>query len=266
MAQAPSRATGSMTIAFGLIAVPVQVFAGVEETGIKRSRFSPAGNPIKLRNVDAETGEEIAYADLVSKIQTDAGWVELSDDEITHASNGSAGSEVVAFLPATLLGTYHVEGISQVRPAHGPDKRPCAAYEKAFALLMDAMASTKTFALIRYCSRGKSHAAALTSDGFLHQLTWDGAVREARPMPEVEFTADERKLAAQIVKHQRTDERVMLVDEAAEKVRAYAESKAAGETTEEAPLTPPTDLVAILQASLQAGTAKTRKPRVKKAS
>ncbi len=262
MATAPSRATGSLTIGFGLVAVPVQVFSGTQERGIKRSRFSPAGNPIKLRNVDGGTGEEVAYEDLVSKLQvSDGTWVELSDEEIQEAASEVGGSaEVLAFLPSSLLCTYEQIGLCQVRPAPaGNRKPPSPAVVKAYCLLMDAMESSKTFALTSYTLRGKSHVGAITPDGFLRQIAFSDEIREALPMPSVKITADERKVAAQLISALQATEAPELVDHGAERVKAYAESKVGKKVSpKKATVAEPIDMLAALQRSVKASAKKHR--------
>lgn len=258
-AKSPSRASGSLTISFGLVSVPVQVFGGIEDSGIKRNRFNKStGNPVGMQNFDKETGEILGYDALELRYTTDDGSiVELTDDEIAAAANASNGfAEVVAFVKNENLSRYHQEGVSQLRPENGKKGKNTPA-QKAFVLLTKAMEDRDVFALVRYCLRGKPRIGAFTSDGYLRTLAFADEVREALPLPEATVTDQELAMAGSLVDVLMDEEGPELEDEASAKIRAYANTKAAGGdvSIEEHEVGETVDLMAALTASVQAAEA-----------
>lgn len=147
----------------------------------------------------------------------------------------------------------------QVRPAAGANKKPSPAFQKAYMLLMGAMERRGVFALVSYCLRGKPRVAALTSDGFLRQLAYDDEVRESLPMPTVDLSDAELAMAEKLVKSMSVKKAPAVVDEGSERVRVYAETKAATgaapEVASKAGLDAGEDLMKALEASLAAAQA-----------
>lgn len=227
-AAAPSRASGTLTIGFGLVSVPVSVFSGIEDSGVKRQRYSKAGNPVGMQNFDKETGEVVEYGDLQMRYAADDGTlIELTDEEIAYAVGAENGrAEVVGFVPLTQLLRYQQESLMQVRPAAGANKKPSPAFQKAFMLLMTGMEKRKVFALVSYCLRGKPRVGALTPDGFLRQLAFDDEVREAIAMPSVALTKAETEMATKLIDTMLLPEAPVMDDEASSRIREYAETKA----------------------------------------
>lgn len=257
LAPKPTRASGSMTISFGVVSLPVQYFSATEDGGVKRNRFSPAGNPIKMQNVDSVTGDVVEYGDLKNMYTTEDGTrVELSDEEMAAAASldGSGTAKVLGVLPMSRLGEYQQSALLQVRPQGGKDKKPSPANQKAFTLLSDALRQEDSFALLQYTSRGKTRAAALTGDGYLRVLAYDDEVRQPLDMPESSGSDAELNMARELIRTMRTDERIDLRDTASQSIRDYAEAKAKGEMPEikKADVQAGDDLMAALEASLKA--------------
>lgn len=263
-APAPGRSTGTLTLSVGLVNIPVAVYGGTQETGVKRSRFSAAGNPVGMRNYDKETGELVPFEELSLRYETDEGvLVELSDEEIAAAVDATNGvAEVVAVVDEEQARREYVtESLLQIRPSNGSAKKKNPVAQKAFALLMGALEKDHLALVVRYCLRGKPRVGVVTSDGFLRVVYFDDEIREAAPMPTVEsagVTEDELELAGALLKAYYVEEAPAIEDEASAKIRAYAETKAAAGEVPEAPekqAVPVTDLMAALSASLDMAKA-----------
>lgn len=257
LAPKPTRASGSMTISFGVVSLPVQYFSATEDSGVKRNRFSPAGNPIKMQNVDSVTGEPVEFGDLKNMYTAaDGTKVELTDEEMAAAASldGSGTAKVLGVLPMSRLGDYQQSALLQVRPQGGKDKKPSPANQKAFTLLSDALREEDSFALLQYTSRGKTRAAAFTGDGYLRVLAYDDEVRQPLDMPESSGTDAELSMARELIKAMKTEDRIDLRDTASESIREYAEAKAKGQMPEikKADVQAGDDLMAALEASLKA--------------
>lgn len=262
-AKAPARTGGKLTIGFGLVSVPIDVFNGVddEQGKIKRNMMSPAGNPVSFKKMDAETGEMLEQAQIKMVYTTDDGAkVELTDDEIAAAMGEQNGKcELLGFYPVEQMDRYVVASVMQVRPQSVTvGKKKTFPYTKPFALLMEGMEAKGVFGLLRYTLRGKPRLGALHYDGTMSVLYWEDEVRESLPMPEADLSEGEVAMAVTLIEALLKDEAPVLVNDAAQKVRDYAEAKAAGQPMEvkaAAPATDTVDLMAALQASVEAAKA-----------
>lgn len=227
-APVPGRSTGSATIAFGMVSVPVSVYAGIESDAakIKRKWRTGDGAEVGYLTINKVTGEEITRSEIYDVYECDNGAeVPLDDAEIAKALGAENGTvEVIGFYPAEQASEYVTENLLQVRPQNGKGKaRP---FDKPFALLMGAMESTDTFALLNFTLRGKPSLGVLDSNGFLRVVRWENEVREARPMPETEVSEAEHGLAVALIETMRGAQAPQIACEAVEKVREYAETKA----------------------------------------
>ncbi len=271
-AAAPSRASFSGTIGFGLVSIPVQVYAGSQSLGISRSEFikNDDGTYAKVGrasvNKDVDPVVIVDTANVVKLFECEDGsLVELSDEEIENLVEAQNGRmQIVSFMPLNLLGSgrYVPTGINQVRPVK-TKTRAGKVYEagaaRSFALLMAAMRKNQVFALVEQCARGRYSFSALMPTGRLLPLLLDDEVREDLPMPDVEVSDAELGLADNLMDALMSSTPVPLVDERTAKVVEYAQKKAGGkkvEVTETVTPAAPTDLLQALQAAVDAQKAK----------
>ena len=259
----PSRATANLTLGWGLVSIPLSLYAATEEVKAERHEYTLDGHPVGRQRYDKETGRPVA-ADQVVKMATSGtgALVELTDDELAALTAGPRGTaDIETFVPLSALadGTYVIEGYNQVRPARtktGSRRSENPAAAKAFALLLEAMAANRVAALIKVTLRGPARYAAVLPDGRLALLAWARQVRPALPLPEVELGEAEVKMGRQLVEAVGVSTPV-LEDTAGEALARYVDEKAAGSTPPPAPAeeaAPVVDLTAALQASLAAAS------------
>ena len=261
----PTRATASLTLGWGLVSIPVSLYAATEgaKAAVERHEYTADGHPVGRQPYDKVTGEPVT-ADVVVKMASAStgALVELTDDELATLTAGPRGSaDIEAFVPLLALadGTYVVEGYNQVRPARqkaGSRKMENPAAAKAFALLLEAMAANGVAALVKVTLRGPARYAAVLPDGRLALLAWSRQVRPALPLPDVELSEAELQMGRQLVEAVGISTPV-LVDEAGEALARYVDDKAAGEAPVPAPAEEPAaviDLTAALEASLAAAS------------
>lgn len=259
MASAPTRGD-KLTIQFGLVNVPVTVYNGVDENAakIKRSRYSPQGNKVEQHNIDPVTGEEIAFSDFVLKYETSEGTlVDLDDDEVALAMGVANGdSKLVGVYPLSETKVFRYDGPLQIMPQTTKvGTKTTHPYDKAFALFIGALSDSATFAVVWYVTRGKPKLVAIFPDGSARSVFWDNEVRADVQHPIVEVTLAERELANKLVASLMTKTAEPIENEAVEKVRLYAEAKAAGGApTMPAPVEVKStdDIMALLAASVPA--------------
>lgn len=230
-APAPSRATTSITIAWGLISLPVSVFTGTEETRVARKEFIKIGDalvPVGRAAIRKDTGEVIDNADVVRMAQASSGeFVVLTDDEIASCTSPRGQAEIVSFVPIkNVAANYLAENQAQVRPQTVKGKSNPAT-DKAFTLLLQAMSKRKVVALIKVAMRGPARFALLDSTGTLTMIRTADQVREARPMPDSNIAKAELDMALMLIDSVGVDTPV-LTDDTAPVVAKFVESKATG--------------------------------------
>lgn len=265
LAEMPTRATTSFTLAWGLVSIPVSAFTGTEETRIKRSEYvtlPPDGSGIPTMiavgrsPIRKDTGEVIDTADVARYAQADNGeWVLLTDDEIAACTSPKGVAEIVSFVPVKNVGQYLAEGQYQVRAKSSKGKVEPAA-DRAFALLTQAMKARKVVALVKVAMRGPARFALLDADGTLTLVYTADAIRQARPgASDYKFDKRELDLAGSLIDAVGVDTPT-IVDDTAPVVQAFVNSKSTGKVTTpvEAPL-PTVDLAAALNASIDAAKA-----------
>jgi len=254
-----ARSTGSTTICFGLVSIPIKIFTATSSesvsfnmlhkecsTRVKQQLYCPTHDAVVERD-DTVKGYEFAKGQYVTFSNEE---LRLLEAERTNTI------DIVEFVPASSVDFVQIEKTNYI----GPDK----GGHKAYTLLGHAMRQSEVVAIGRYNARGKSYVVMLRpyEKGLaLHQLFY---AEEVRPFSEVEIGADvrfsevEEELAQKLIEQLRTEaflpERYR--DEYSDRVREAAEQKAAGlelTSTPEQPAAQIIDLFEALKRSLEPG-------------
>ncbi|KGM14034.1 non-homologous end joining protein Ku, partial [Cellulomonas bogoriensis] len=194
------RAIWKGAVAFGLVNVPVRLYAATGEHSVSLHQVHRAdAGRIRYRKVCSVCGEEVGSADIAKGHQTDDGrMVVLTDDDLAGLPLPTNREIAVEeFVPADqvdplMLGkTYYLE----------PEK-PAA---KPYALLRQALEQTDRMAVVKVALRQRESMAVLRVRGdviCLQTLLWPDEVREADfPVleDEVQIRPQELSMAASLV-------------------------------------------------------------------
>ncbi|MDH6123772.1 Ku protein [Kitasatospora sp. GP82] len=252
------------TLSFGLVAVPVGLYAATEDHS-PHFRQLERGTSDRVRNlrVNERTGKEVAYGDIVKGYEVAEGeYVVFEPTELEELSPGRSRSvEISGFVrleevdPIFFDRTYYL----------GPRSKE---YANVYGLLLRAMADTGRAGLAAFSMRGRQYLAVVRPEADLLVLQTMHYPEEVRdPHREVdnlpgEFQPREKELAAarQLIEALSIDwEPAAYHDTFGEQVRELVEAKLAGrETVAAAPAPESTnvvDLMDVLQRSLrQAGS------------
>jgi DNA end-binding protein Ku len=252
-----ARATSSGTISFGLVSIPVKLYAATRAQSVHFNLLDPRDKSrVKQQYVNAATGEPVNRDELVKGYEYARGqYVVLSDEELAALEKKSDRSiEIAEFVPIENVDPVYFEKAQLL----GPDKGGARAYR----LLNEAMTSMGVVAIGRYNARGKQELVLIRPRGrglLLHSLFY---ADEVRSFEDVEFgdepaiQAREMELARQLVEQLQSDrfEPSKYEDEYRRDVLAVVERKVAGEETVLVPEAEPReqiiDLVAALKQSL----------------
>ncbi|MBX9244686.1 Ku protein [Actinotalea ferrariae] len=194
------RAIWKGAVAFGLVNVPVKLYAATGEHSVPLHQVHKAdGGRIRYKKVCSIDGDEVPYADIAKGYETDDGrMVVLTDDDLDELPLATEREIAVEeFVPAEqvdpiMLGkTYYLE----------PEKTAA----KPYALLREALKTTDRMAVVKVALRQRESMAVLrVRDDVicLQTLLWPDEVRAADfPILEadVQVRPQELQMASSLV-------------------------------------------------------------------
>lgn len=246
-------------ISFGLVMIPVRLYAATEQKDIAFRQVHRAdGGRIRFRRFCSVCGEEVPYEDVVKGYELSTGeMVVLDDEDLADLPLPTTKSiEVLHFAPAEQLDpilfnrSYFVE--------------PEAAGSRAYVLLRDALEQSGRIAIAQVALRQRESLATLrTRDGVLvlETLLWPDEVRDAAfPFLEqdIEVRPQELTMASSLIDSMTSDfDPAAHHDGYREALAEVVEAKVAGReltqpSTVEIAAGPSTSLADALRASLAA--------------
>ena len=146
----PAHATGSGTISFGLVSIPVKLYTAAASQSVSFNLLhAKCGSRIKLQNFCPVCNEVVDRAALVRGYEfAKDQYVRVGDEEL-KGLEGEASKviDIAEFVPLTSVDPIYFEKTYYL----GPDK----GGEKAYRLLADAMGAHGRVALAKFVMRGK---------------------------------------------------------------------------------------------------------------
>ena len=258
-----ARPIGSLTIAFGLVSIPVKMFSATEAS--KAISFNmlhkDCGSRLKQQYVCLKDNEVVERDDIVKGYEfAKDQYVAFTPEEIKALEEvGTHAVEISEFVPIESIDPVYYDKTYYLAPDKGASK--------PYALLTEALKETKRCAIGRWASKGKAYIVMLRpTDGILamQQLRFATEVRAAREVevPKTEVKPAELKLARQLIDQQQADlfDPTMYVDEVRGRVEAAIQKKVEGQeiSVSEAPVESRgkvLDLMEALRASLEMSEA-----------
>jgi DNA end-binding protein Ku len=199
---ASSRPIASLSISFGLVAIPVKLYSAVvasERLAFHLLRKSD-GSRVKEQYVAVNDGKQVARADMVKGYEFSKGkHVTFTADELKVLEDATSPAlDIVQFVPLEsvdpvfFMATYYLL----------PDKGGA----KPYALLSTALNEERRCAVGKWTSRGKEHVIIIRPAGkglALHQLHFGAEVRDLADLgyEPATVTQPEVKLARQLIEH-----------------------------------------------------------------
>lgn len=155
-----ARPVWSGTLSFGLLNIPVALMSGERRTDISFRMLDARNNaPIRYERVNAETGEEVPWKDIVKAFEYDKGsYVVLEPEDIKSAAPESHDAiEVEGFVEANAIGPQYFEKPYVLVPAKKA--------EKGYVLLREALAQTGKIGIARVVIRTRESLCAVMPQG-----------------------------------------------------------------------------------------------------
>ncbi|HET6552609.1 MAG TPA: Ku protein [Dyella sp.] len=148
------------TLSFGLLNVPVSVMPGERRVDLHfRMLDSRSNTPIRYERVNAETGEEVPWKDIVRAYEYKKGsYVVLRPEDIKSASpEGREAVEVEAFIDAASVGPEYYEKPYVLVPGKKA--------EKGYVLLRETLRRTGKIGIARVVIRTREYLSAVIPKG-----------------------------------------------------------------------------------------------------
>ena len=148
------------TLSFGLLNVPVSLMSGERRVDLHFRMLDSRNNaPVKYERVNAETGEEVPWKDIVKAYEYEKGsFVVLEPEDIKSAAPESHDAiDVEGFVDAEAIGPQYFE-----KPyVLVPQKKA----EKGYVLLREALQKTGKIGIARVVIRTRESLCAVIPEG-----------------------------------------------------------------------------------------------------
>jgi DNA end-binding protein Ku len=270
----------SGAISFGLVNVPIKLYSAVSKKTVRFHQLNgETGNRIQQKRVDPETGDEVAYENIVKGYElTRDRYVLITPEELeTLDPEKTRSIDIEDFVDESEIDPIYYDHPYYLVPDKGA--------AKAYGLLLNAMADADKVAIARVVIRSKEQLVAIRPhrDGdllvmetmvFADEVVGTDELDGLPDSKELSVSDRELKMARQLIESL-TDEfdPGKYKDEYREKVLELIEAKADGQEIAVQPEAPAPAKVPDLMAALEASLAAVRsddeeeaKPKRKAAS
>lgn len=260
------RAMWSGAISFGLVSIPVKLFAATSSKTVRFHQIdSETGSRVRQQRVSEADGNEVPFERIVKGYELASGrHVVITDDELAAIDPGASRTvDLLEFVDQESIDPLYYDAAYYL----GPD--PATA--KPYALLLRAMAEADKVGIARFVMRGKEHLCALRPDDgvlVLSTMRYADEVRSVDDIAEIEaaaqteVTEQELAMAGQLIASlDATFDAERYHDTYREKVLELIAAKERGEDVMEGPEPEEANKVVDLMAALQASVAEAKVAR-----
>ena len=257
-----ARSIGSLTISFGLVAIPVKLFSATQSASAISFNLlhKGCGSRLKQQYLCAKEGTLVERDDMVKGYEfAKDQYVMFTPEEIKALEEvGTHAVEISEFVPIESIDPVYFDKTYYLAPDKGA--------AKPYALLTEALKSAKLCAVGRWAARGKAYIVAMRPIGdvlSMQQLHFASDVRPASEVevPKSEVKPAELKLAQQLIGQQTVEkfDASEFKDEVRARIQAEIQKKVEGQEISVSETAPETtsgkviDLMEALRASLEKG-------------
>jgi DNA end-binding protein Ku len=199
------RALWKGAITFGLVNVPIKLYAATEDHDVGLHQVHDAdGGRIRYQRRCEVCGKVVEYSHIDKAYAEGKTTVVLTEDDLKSLpEERSKEIEVVEFVPSEQIDPIMFDRSYFVEPEKSATK--------AYALLRQALEETDRTAIVQFSLRQKTRLGALRSRGkvlMLQSLLWDDEVREADfagLKEDVRVSPQELKMASSLVDNMAAD-------------------------------------------------------------
>jgi len=258
-----ARSIGSLTISFGLVAIPVKLYSATQAANAISFNLlhKGCGSRLKQQYICLKHGSIVERDDMVKGYEfAKDQYVTFEPEEIKALEEaGTHSVEIAEFVPVESIDPVYFDKTYYLAPDKGG--------AKPYALLTAALKQTKRCAVGRWASRGKAYVVMLRPVGdmlTMQQLHFSADVRPAAEIeiPKQEVKPAELTLAQQLINQQTAEkyDPMAYTDELRARIQAAIDQKVEGHQISVSDFATPgegkvIDLMEALRASLEKADA-----------
>ncbi len=216
----------SGTITFGLVTVPVNLYAALRSRGVALRMLGPDEAPVQRRYVCSKDGKVLDADDIVRGYEIEKGkFIVVTDEELEAVEpRKSREIDLQLFVDLDAIDPIYFQRAYYLVPSGGTNK--------AYRLLAEVMEKKKQAGIATFVMRAKEYMVAIIAEnGILRAETLRfhdeirkptdvGLPKIAKPAP-----ADVKKLETQIAKHAKKFEVDELLDDYSERLEKLVAKK-----------------------------------------
>jgi DNA end-binding protein Ku len=256
---AAPRSISSLTISFGLVAIPVKLYTATQSAGQLSFNLlhKECGSRLRQQYVCLKDGQIVERDDMVKGYEfAKDQYVPFTPEEIKALEEvGTHAVEISEFVPIEAIDPVYFDKTYYLAPDKGAGK--------PYTLLTEALKESKRCAVGRWAAKGKAYIVILRPIGDVLTMQQLRFASEVRPASEIDVgKADvkpgEMKLARQLIDQQQADmfDPTAYVDEVRGRIEAAIQKKVEGQEISISEGPPPgagkvIDLMEALRASLE---------------
>lgn len=226
-----ARSIGSVTISFGLVAIPVKLYSATQSANAISFNLLHKGCGSRLRQqyVCLKDGSIVERDEMVKGYEfAKDQYVTFEPEEIKALEEaGTHAIEIAEFVPIESVDPVYFDRTYYLAPDKGG--------AKPYALLTEALKQTQRCAVGRWAARGKAYLVMLRPVGdmlTLQQLHFAADVRPANEIeiPKQDVKAAELTLAQQLINQQASEkfDAAAYTDELRARIQAAIDKKVEG--------------------------------------
>ncbi|MBV8340865.1 MAG: Ku protein [Gammaproteobacteria bacterium] len=254
-----ARSIGSLTVSFGLVAIPVKLFTATQSANTISFNLlhKACGSRLRQQYLCQKEDVVVERDDMVKGYEFSKDqYVRFTPEEIKALEEvGTHSVEISEFVPIESVDPVYYDKTYYLAPDKGA--------AKPYALLTEALKQAGRCGVGRWAARGKGYLVILRPIGdvlAMQQLHYAADVRRASEVeiPKPEVKPAELKLAQQLIEQQTSEkfDADAYKDEVRARIEAEIEKKVAGKEISVTEPAPPgdgkvIDLMEALRASLQ---------------
>src|SRR3954465_8268338 len=198
------RSMWSGAISFGLVNVPIKLYSAVSKKTVRFHQLNgETGNRIQQKRVDPDTGEEVAYENIVKGYElTRDRYVVINPDELE-------GLDPEKWRTIDIEDFVDLADIDPVYYDHPYYLVPDKGAAKAYGLLLDAMRGSGKVAIARVVLRSKEQLVAIRPAFddvlmmetmiFADEVVPPGDIEDLPNADELKVTDRELRMARQLI-------------------------------------------------------------------
>jgi DNA end-binding protein Ku len=227
-----ARSIGSVTISFGLVAIPVKLYSATQSASAVSFNLlhKGCGSRLKQQYLCLKEGTVVERDDMVKGYEfAKDQYVTFEPQEIKAMEEaGTHAIEIAEFVPIESIDPVYFDRTYYLAPDKGG--------AKPYALLTEALRQAKRCAVGRWAARGKAYIVMLRPVGDMLAMQQLHFAADVRPASEIEIPKQEVKpaeltLAQKLIDQQAADrfDAAAYTDELRARIQAAVEKKVAGQ-------------------------------------